>query len=591
MQFLRRVAAVAAAFICALGGAPLTAMAFDASLFYNNNIIFYDDSEDCIEEDCLRTNGDDVSFIGDSIGVGLKDYLAEQLTELDTSEGNYNSEVSRPWNTGVEIAKTMELKDIVIFELGTNSSNVTQESLDELVDIIGVNKTLVLITNYGDNGSVSPSTYDANNALFKQNAQDKDNIVVVDWASAVAEHASEWLSDGVHPTATGNEELASLIYEALNSCTGSATSSGGVTLGDNKDYAGNQIFSDEELAKIEEFQPLYEEAAEATGVPWQFIAVLHYRESRLSKSNPSNGQGIFQLYTYVNNTGHRFPPGEVSDEEFVHQATLAAEEVVTATPELAENPTDDVVKLAFFRYNGTAQAYINQARDLGFSEEEARRGEGSPYVMNKADEKRDPNKNGDNWCQIKTDGGGLVCPANQDHGAYVLYVALGGGVGDLCIGGNGDIADTAWDLAWHEGESGWGGLDPTPKYAQANVEVGLSTYPDAQVQRGSSCDAFVSVVYRYSGVDPEFMCCGTPSQVYWLRDNDEYEFISDSADTSYLQSGDVLIVFGHIKLYIEHDGSPYEAQASYGSYAGRTTDGVNLVDGRGRGNYMIFRKK
>ena len=572
MQFLRRVAAVAAAFVCALGGAPLTAMAFDASLFYNNNIIFYDDSEDCIEEDCLRTNGDDVSFIGDSIGVGLKDYLAEQLTELDTSESNYNSEVSRPWNTGVEIAKTMELKDIVIFELGTNSSNVTQESLDELVDTIGVNKTLVLITNYGDNGRVSPSTYDANNALFKQNAQDKDNIVVVDWASAVAEHASEWLSDGVHPTATGNEELASL-------------------LGDNKDYAGNQIFSDEELAKIEEFQPLYEEAAEATGVPWQFIAVLHYRESRLSKSNPSNGQGIFQLYTYVNNTGHRFPPGEVSDEEFVRQATLAAEEVVTATPELAENPTDDVVKLAFFRYNGTAQAYINQARDLGFSEEEARRGEGSPYVMNKADEKRDPNKNGDNWCQIKTDGGGLVCPANQDHGAYVLYVALGGGVGDLCIGGNGDIADTAWDLAWHEGESGWGGLDPTPKYAQANVEVGLSTYPDAQVQRGSSCDAFVSVVYRYSGVDPEFMCCGTPSQVYWLRDNDEYEFISDSADTSYLQSGDVLIVFGHIKLYIEHDGSPYEAQASYGSYAGRTTDGVNLVDSRGRGNYMIFRKK
>ena len=141
MQFLRRVAAVAVAFVCALGGAPLTAMAFDASLFYNNNIIFYDDSEDCIEEDCLRTNGDDVSFIGDSIGVGLKDYLAEQLTELDTSEGNYNSEVSRPWNTGVEIAKTMELKDIVIFELGTNSSNVTQESLDELVDIIGVNKT------------------------------------------------------------------------------------------------------------------------------------------------------------------------------------------------------------------------------------------------------------------------------------------------------------------------------------------------------------------------------------------------------------------------------------------------------------------
>ena len=571
--------------------APLSVSAIDEDLFYNNDIIYYDDSEDCITEECIETDGSDVSFIGDSIGVGLKDYLPEVLPELDASDANYNSEVSRSWDAGVEIAKGMELKDVVIFELGTNSTNVTQESLDGLVDIIGADKTLVLITNYGDNGNVSPSSYEANNELFTSNGE-KDNIVVVDWASAVAEHADEWLSDGVHPTPTGYEELANLISETLNTCTGSASSSGGVTLGTNTDYAGNQIISDEDMATIEELQPLYEEASSEFGLPWQFLAALHYRETRLNMVNPSNGQGIFQLYSYVINTGITFPAGEVSDEEFVRQAKIALEEVISKNPELAESPTDDAVKRAFFTYNGTADVYLSQARDLGFSEEEAQRGEGSPYVMNKADAMRDPNVAPlGTWGQIKTDGGGISYPANQDYGAYVVYVALGGGNGDLCVpGGSNDISQLAWDLAWHEGESGFDGLDPKPEYQEAINEVGLSTYGDRWVHIGASCDAFVATVYRYSGVDPDFMCCGTGNQISYLQNSDQYELIADgSTDTSILEPGDILILNGHIKLYIEHDGEGYEAQASYGDHSAQTTKGVSLIDSIGRGTYMVFR--
>ena len=49
---------------------------------------------------------------------------------------------------------------------------------------------------------------------------------------------------------------------------------------------------------------------------------------------------------------------------------------------------------------GTAQApHRSLFNALGYTEEEANWGEGSPYVMNMADEKRDPTKN-PNWKQM-----------------------------------------------------------------------------------------------------------------------------------------------------------------------------------------------
>ena len=80
------------------------------------------------------------------------------------------------------------------------------------------------------------------------------------------------------------------------------------------------------------------------------------------------------------------------------------------------------------RYNGMAAAYKTQAINLGFSSAEANVGEGSPYVMNRADKRRDPTveptKSNRTWGQIKSDGGSMVYPANTDHGAFVLFKAL-----------------------------------------------------------------------------------------------------------------------------------------------------------------------
>ena len=173
----------------------------------------------------------------------------------------------------------------------------------------------------------------------------------------------------------------------------------------SKLYDGNEIISQSDLAKISANRPFYEKAAAPYGFPWQLLATIHYRETSLRHYNPPNGQGVYQLYTYTNggtNSKAFTNFGEVSDAEFQRQTDILAQMLQSLYGVGLNLKTDDGIKTLLFRYNGTARAYIAQARTLGYSEQEAARGEGSPYVMNLADAKRDSRKN-TNRLQIKTD--------------------------------------------------------------------------------------------------------------------------------------------------------------------------------------------
>ena len=198
----------------------------------------------------------------------------------------------------------------------------------------------------------------------------------------------------------------------------------------NKDYAGNQILNNAQLSAIKQNQPVYEQAAKQVGIPWQMLAVVHLREHGLQVDNPGNGQGIYQFF---DRHGGPYPTGPVSQAEFLRQTILAAQflqgKAVAVNgaghKSLAVNSDAETVKDTFFSYNGRASAYAQQAAKLGFNAT-TQPYEGSPYVMNKADEKRDPAKNPTGWGQIKTDGGGLSYPANKDYGAFVEYGAIAG---------------------------------------------------------------------------------------------------------------------------------------------------------------------
>lgn len=222
------------------------------------------------------------------------------------------------------------------------------------------------------------------------------------------------------------------LYSACSVDTTSTTSSDAApSNGSNRDYAGRPILTQGQLQAIAQNQSVYQQAAQQVGIPWQMLAVIHLRESGLKVANPGNGQGIFQ---FPDHRGGPYPTGPVSQQEFLRQAVLAAQELkddakrnYSGHQNLSIQSDADTIKDTFFSYNGRASAYEQQAAKLGFGSNKGY--EGSPYVMNKADAKRDPDalgKGETTWGQIKTDHGPIVYPANGDYGAFVTYAALTG---------------------------------------------------------------------------------------------------------------------------------------------------------------------
>lgn len=201
------------------------------------------------------------------------------------------------------------------------------------------------------------------------------------------------------------------------------------------DYTGEKILGEAEEALLAQNQSIYYQAASEYDIPWQMLAAIHYRETRLVRRNPSNGDGAYQILG-----GNYTPTGEIDEAEFLRQSRIAAEFIkgkasanLQANRNLTANSEPDVIKDTFFSYNGRASVYAQQAASLGY-DSSTQPFEGSPYVMNRADAARDPLSEASvgRWGQIKTDGGPIEYPANRDYGSYVIYAAIAGVSIDGC---------------------------------------------------------------------------------------------------------------------------------------------------------------
>lgn len=156
-------------------------------------------------------------------------------------------------------------------------------------------------------------------------------------------------------------------------------------------------------------------------------------------------------------------------------------------------------------------------------------------------------------------------------------------------GGNGDITATAKSLSWSSAVSE-GAKDHTVKqniaeYDTALKQTGVNKLGDSCSMGGNSCDAFVATVMRYSGVDPDFPCCGADNQGNYMKTHtDKYEEVSSNVkSTKEVEAGDILWREGHIKIYI---GDGREAAASHCDRTGEQ-GGLALNDG----TYHAFRFK
>ena len=157
---------------------------------------------------------------------------------------------------------------------------------------------------------------------------------------------------------------------------------------------------------------------------------------------------------------------------------------------------------------------------------------------------------------------------------------------DATTQGNGDINKTALAFSWPDRTHDV--RDPKPEYTKALEEVGLNTYGDEWVRIGSSCDAFVATVLRFSGADPDVVCCGAANMLnYFATHPDLYEEIPNLSNSSNLQPGDIRARPGHVELYvIDEEGNGRIASASHGD---RTAD--HARDFYANSEYRVFRLK
>lgn len=594
--------------------------------FAANNIMFYDPDDKgntCVGE---PVSGSSISYIGDSISDGgAYTKLKSAYAGLDGEDKEYDGttydlvQVSKHFATdvsgnfgGVTIATKMvekgDMRPYLIFALGTNDQgSVSTQRLEALASAVGDKTKVMLVTNYG----LHTNSYETNNENMKSFAASHSNFSVADWYTTAISDPTRYINDGdglgVHLTSEGTAAFVDVIKNAISS-NWVAGSSGGSS-GDNTNYAGNQILTDEQLAMVKENQPFYEAAAQPYGFPWQLLAAIHYREHNLSRTNPTeNSQGIYQLYSLWVSGQINYTPGEYQDDEaFAEQTNLAAAFLNGKIQNSSyDHYSDEGVKQALFYYNGAASQYKHKAIAMGFTEEQANYGEGSPYVMNFYDARRDHTSGqvDPNWGGRFTADGVYTPGANYDSrpGGFLVYQAIGGGGAQACSNVDvGGIIGTVMKYAWpqigdHRADKELAKQEYVDRLNEGGFYKGSSGANHGQP--GIDCGAWVSFVMIESGYEPGYNPGhgNVDAQIRWVQANPNWELINQDWNTpvneSDLQPGDVAYTCsgpesnpscGHTYVYIgEVEGfETHIASASqYHRAPGAGTEEIQTSSGR-----------
>lgn len=353
-------------------------------------------------------------------------------------------------------------------------------------------------------------------------------------------------------------------------------------LSNNTLYNGEPVIDQASLKRIEENKPVYEAAANEQGFEWQILAAIHGMESSfVNNKNPKgNSQGVYQFLELDG----MFPAGQkISPAEFEKQTKMAAEQIRKNYSQGLDLSVENDIKRMFYNYNSGpkgSKLYNDNARKwLHYTEEQIKIGEGSPYVMNLADEQRDSRHN-EHWQEFHCDHN-CIDRATVRPGAFLIYKALGGrgsASGNNCTGGETGnlIADTAISFSWPEGQEAEAiKLNMVDKYEEALKIANTGNH----VYHGASCDVFVTTVMRYTKLDPDFVCCGMSASKgratgHYVEGNpSKYQPIPEFDGTNWnvLQNGDIVMNNQHIAIFFKtKDGVTKLAHASKGERTNRT---------------------
>lgn len=155
----------------------------------------------------------------------------------------------------------------------------------------------------------------------------------------------------------------------------------------------------------------------------------------------------------------------------------------------------------------------------------------------------------------------------------------------------GDITEASMHLAWdkqvklpYSGASHHGQEAAKPEFVEASTSINN----DIHTAYFTDCGVFAATAIISSGVDPDFPVRGTSVQLNYLQNSSKYEVFIPSNEGE-LQSGDILIVPGHIYIYTgeRHEGSDGRAQGA--SLYTRPPSGHHFYLSDSRGAYYAAR--
>lgn len=166
------------------------------------------------------------------------------------------------------------------------------------------------------------------------------------------------------------------------------------------------------LDQINKNKNVYQEAGTKTGVPWEMLATIHYREStndpnkslmsgeRLGTRNPDNGVTYNTLLDSAIAAG-----GSLKDWAKYNKKTLTA------------NSDDDTIKTVFLGHN---RGFMYSRAGCTYDQ--------SPYVMNQFDAAHKDMKWPDNACEVKPPATITKGKLDGQIGAFTLYSILKGNI-------------------------------------------------------------------------------------------------------------------------------------------------------------------
>ncbi|MGP5246715.1 acyltransferase family protein [Corynebacterium flavescens] len=152
--------------------------------------------------------GSDITALGDSVMLASSQALNARFPGI-----YIDADVSRHYSAAIPIIEGMKqsgtLRSTVFLGFGTNGAGFPGQ-LDELIDAIGGDHTIVLSVPYGDRDWMQSARTEV-----VQEAQARDNVYIADWCTRATQDQTLLYSDGVHPEGRGADEYALAFQQAL----------------------------------------------------------------------------------------------------------------------------------------------------------------------------------------------------------------------------------------------------------------------------------------------------------------------------------------------------------------------------------------